>query len=271
MSADSNKKVGKKTARVPVIMQMEALECGAACLTMILAYFGCWRPLEQVRRDCGISRDGSNAKNILKAARSYGLTAQGYRYEPEYLRENGVFPCIIHWNFNHFVVLKGIRGNKVYINDPARGSVVMPFEEFDKGFTGICIVCEPSEDFIPGGKKKSILGFAKKRMEGTGTAMAFVALTALIMSFASMIRSGFTRVFLDQILPGNQPEWLVPFMLGMGLLAVVQITVSWINALYALKIKGLVQGRFRCYAGHTQGNKGSGRTYPQPFQRVSFL
>ena len=111
MADVSNKRTGKKTARVPVIMQMEALECGAACLTMILAYFGCWMPLEQVRRDCGISRDGSNAKNILKAARSYGLTAQGYRYEPEYLRENGTFPCIIHWNFNHFVVLKGMWGS----------------------------------------------------------------------------------------------------------------------------------------------------------------
>lgn len=238
MTDNSNIKFNKRIANVPVIMQMEALECGAACLAMILAYYGCWIPLEQVRRDCGISRDGSNAKNILKAARSYKLTAQGYRFEPEYLKENGKFPCIVHWNFNHFIVLKGIKGKKVYINDPAKGSIVMSIEEFDKGFTGICIVCEPEEDFVPSGKKKSILGFAKKRMEGTGSAVAFVALTALIISFTSMIRSGFTRVFLDQILPGKQQEWLVPFMLGMGLLAAIQITVSWINAVYALKISG---------------------------------
>ena len=97
-------------AKVPVVMQMEALECGAASLTMILAYYGKWIPLEQVRADCGVSRDGSNAKNVLKAARSYGLTAKGYRYEPEDLKKNGKFPCIIHWNFNHFVSQRPRKG-----------------------------------------------------------------------------------------------------------------------------------------------------------------
>ncbi len=99
-------------AKVPVVMQLEALECGAASLTMVLAYFGKWIPLEQVRADCGVSRDGSNARNILKAARSYGLVAKGYRYEPEDLKKEGKFPCIIHWNFNHFVVLDGFRGDR---------------------------------------------------------------------------------------------------------------------------------------------------------------
>ena len=101
-----------KIKKVPVIMQLEALECGAACLTMILAYYGKWLPLEQIRADCGVSRDGSNAKNILKAARYYGFEAKGYRFEPESLRESGSFPCIIHWNFNHFVVLKGFKGTR---------------------------------------------------------------------------------------------------------------------------------------------------------------
>lgn len=230
--------VNKGVAKVPVIMQMEALECGAACLTMILAYYSRWIPLEQVRRDCGVSRDGSNAGSILKAARNYGFEADGYRYEPDFLKENGTFPCIIHWNFNHFVVLKGFRGGKVYINDPARGSVTMTMEEFDKGFTGICIMCKPGEGFEPGGKKKSIMGFVKKRMNGIGSALVFVALTTLIVSLVQLIRSGFTRVFLDQVLPGNQPGWLVPFMIGMGLMAAIQITVSWINAICSLKISG---------------------------------
>ena len=139
-------------AKVPVVMQMEALECGAASLTMILAYYGRWIPLEQVRADCGVSRDGSNAKNVLKAARSYGLTAMGYRYETEDLKKNGTFPCIIHWNFNHFVVLNGFRGNKAYLNDPAKGSYSVPMETFDKSFTGICLMFEPSENFEPGRK-----------------------------------------------------------------------------------------------------------------------
>ena len=112
--------IEKGVAKVPVVMQMEALECGAASLTMILAYFGKWIPLEQVRADCGVSRDGSNAKNVLKAARSYGLIAKGYRYEVDELKKKGKFPCIIHWNFNHFVVLNGFKGNKAVLNDPAK-------------------------------------------------------------------------------------------------------------------------------------------------------
>ena len=135
-------------AKVPVIMQMEALECGAACLAMVAAYYGKWVPLEQVKEDYGVSRDGSNAKNVLVAARSYGFVAKGYRYEPEELRKSGTFPCIIHWNFNHFVVLDGFKGNKAVINDPARGQCCVSLEEFDKSFTGICLKIEPGEDFV---------------------------------------------------------------------------------------------------------------------------
>ena len=94
----------RKCKKVPVIMQMEALECGAASLAMVLAYHGKWIPLEQVRSDCGVSRDGSNAKNVVKAAKSYGLTAKAFRYEPQDLKTSAEYPCIIHWNFNHFVV-----------------------------------------------------------------------------------------------------------------------------------------------------------------------
>ena len=113
-------------AKVPVVMQMEALECGAAALAMVMAYYDKWVPLEQVRLDCGVSRDGSSAKNILIAARSYGFEAQGYRCEVESLREEVALPCIIHWNFNHFVVLDGFKGRYAYINDPARGEVKVP-------------------------------------------------------------------------------------------------------------------------------------------------
>jgi len=145
--------VRKGRAKVPVVMQLEALECGAACLAMILAYYQKWIPLEQVRLDCGVSRDGSNAKNILYAARNYGLDANGYRFEPESLRENGIFPCIVHWNFNHFVVCCGFQGNYVYLNDPARGNIRVTMEEFDESFTGIALLMEPSETFEPGGKR----------------------------------------------------------------------------------------------------------------------
>ena len=116
---------------MPVILQLEALECGAASLAMVLAYYQKWIPLEQVRIDCGVSRDGSNAKNILIAARNYGMTAKGFRFEPETLKAKGIFPCIIHWNFNHFVVLDGFKKNKEVINDTAKGVVEMSMYEFD--------------------------------------------------------------------------------------------------------------------------------------------
>lgn len=224
--------------KVPVVMQMEALECGAASLTMILAYYGKWIPLEQVRADCGVSRDGSNAKNILKAARSYGLVAKGYRYEPEGLKENGKFPCIIHWNFNHFVVLDGFKGSKAYLNDPAKGSYSVPMEIFDKSFTGICLMFEPAESFEPGGSPKSILTFAKKRLKEAKAAMVFVALTTLITALLGIITPAFSRIFMDRLLTGENPEWFLPFIFALGGISLIQLIVEWMKAVYSLKING---------------------------------
>ncbi len=219
-------------------MQLEALECGAASLTMVLAYYNKWIPLEQVRRDCGVSRDGSNAKNVLKAARSYGLTAKGYRYEPEELKKAASFPCIIHWNFNHFVVLKGFRGGKAYLNDPARGNVAVTMEEFDKSFTGIVLMFEPSGSFEPGGKRKSMLEFAGKRLKGAGTAVAFVVLTTFITALMGIINPAFSRIFLDRLLTGEAPDWFMPFILALSGFGVIQVTAAWIQAVYSLRING---------------------------------
>ncbi len=230
--------VVKGVAKVPVIMQMEALECGAASLTMIMAYYGKWVPLEQIREDCGVSRDGSSAKNVLVAARSYGFIAKGYRYEPNLLREKGKFPCIIHWNFNHFVVLDGFKGNKAVINDPARGVCSISMEEFDKSFTGICLMIEPGENFVPGGKPKSTLEFVKKRLQGAGTAIAFVVICSLISALMGVIQPGFSRIFYDRLLTGENPEWFVPFMIGLAAISGIQILVSAVEAIYSNKING---------------------------------
>ena len=230
--------ITKGAAKVPVVMQMEALECGAASLTMILAYYDKWIPLEQVREDCGVSRDGSNARNILRAARSYGLNAKAYRYSPERLKEVGKFPMIVHWEFNHFIVLNGFKGNKVYINDPARGNIVMTFEQFDEGYTGVCLMFDPSEDFQPSGKPKSVWKFAKGRLKGASVAVAFVMVTTLIASITGIAMSGFSRVFIDRLLTGNDPDWLFPFIIGLSGLAIVQLAAEWIKAIYSLKING---------------------------------
>ena len=223
-------------AKVPIVMQLEALECGAAALTMILAYYGKWIPLEQVRADCGVSRDGSNAKNILRAARSYGLVAQGYRYETEVLRKNGKFPCIVHWNFNHFVVLNGFKGNKAILNDPARGTYSISVESFDRSFTGICLMFEPSENFEPGGKPKSMISFSKEKMRGAGVAVAFTVMTTVTMSLIGIINPAFSRIFIDRLLTGQNPEWLIPFICSLAGLSLIQIVMAFIEAIYTARI-----------------------------------
>ncbi len=237
--ADKIKKpVSKGVVKAPVVMQMEALECGAASLCMLMAYYEKWIPLEQVRLDCGVSRDGSKAKNILIAARNYGFKAEGYRLEPEELEAEGIFPCIIHWEFNHFVVLCGFKRGRAYFNDPARGNYSISMEEFDKGFTGIALFITPGEDFRPSGKKKSVLSFAISRLKGAEGAAVFVLITTVIASLVGIANAGFSRAFLDYLLPGDNPGWIVPFFIGMGLLAFIQIAAEWIQVVYSLRLNG---------------------------------
>lgn len=232
------KPVSGGVAKVPVVMQMEALECGAASLAMILAYYDKWIPLEQVRSDCGVSRDGSNAANVLRAARSYEMIAKGYRYEPEELKKYGKFPCIVHWNFNHFVVLNGFKKDKAVLNDPAKGNYTVSMKVFDESFTGICLMFEPGDNFEPSGKPKSMMSFARERMKGSAVAVAFVILTSIISNLIGIINPAFSRIFLDRLLTGVNPEWFMPFIMALALIGIIQLVVSWISAVYSLKING---------------------------------
>ena len=232
------KPVTKGVAKVPVVMQLEALECGAAALAMVMAYYGLWVPLEQVRLDCGVSRDGSKARNIYLAAENYGFKVQAFRMSPEALKESGTFPCIIHWNMNHFVVLDGFKGNYAYINDPARGQTRVTWEEFDNSFTGVTIVPVPSENFVPGGKRRSTLDFARKRLRGAGPAVVFVMLTTAIAYLFGIVNSVTGKIFMDRLLSGTNPDWLYPFTAAMLGFALLQIIVEWAQAIYSLKISG---------------------------------
>lgn len=218
--------VTKGAARVPVIIQREALECGATSLGMVLAYFGKWVTPEQLRLDCGVGRDGSSAKNIIKAARNYGLEARAFRTEPEELKKRGVFPCILHWNFVHFVVLCGFRGGKAVINDPDRGRIAVDWEEFDRSFTGVCLTFRPGENFVPDGKRRSVVKFAKQRLHRMGGAFAFIALTSLIASVVGILTPAFTSMFADYLLTGEYDDLLLPFIIALSAVFAVQfITV----------------------------------------------
>lgn len=228
----------KGVAKVPVVMQLEATECGAASLAMVASYFDKWVTLEQTRQDCGVSRDGSNAKNILLAARSYGFKATAFRVDVEDIRAEGPFPCIIHWGFNHFVVLDGFKNNYAYLNDPARGAVKVSMEEFEDQFTGVMLVIEPGENFEPSGQKKSVLTFAVQRLQGTGSAMAFVVLTGIISSLLSVIEPAFSRVFLDRLLSETSQSFIKGFFALFSAFALVKIFIDWIQCIYSVKIEG---------------------------------
>ena len=232
--------MGSGVVKVPQIMQMEALECGAASLAMILAYHGRWEPLEKVRAACGVSRDGSNAWNIVEAAQGYGLEAWGSTYSTEALRDNGSFPCIAFWNFNHFVVVDGFKGKYAYLNDPARGEVKVPVDEFDQSFTGIALEFEKTDAFEEGGEKPSPLRFVRKRLKGLGGPIAFVMVTAAITSLVAILNTSLGKVFMDHVLTGEDPNWLMPLITLMIALALVTGIVSILNAVYLTRIQGKI-------------------------------
>ena len=225
-------------ANTPLVMQLEALECGAASLTMVMAYYDKWVPLEQVRVDCGVSRNGSSAKNILRAAQKYGFKTTGYAFNVQKLKERGKFPAIIHWGGGHFVVLNGFKGNKAIINDPAKGLLKVDLETFDKIFTGIYLEIVPDDNFVPGGKRKSIMSFAKKRLKGAIPLIVFFSITTIIFYLFSIISPAMNQFFVDNLLGGNNSRWLLPFIFLFAGLALLQVLVTVVQSIAEYKIRG---------------------------------
>jgi NHLM bacteriocin system ABC transporter peptidase/ATP-binding protein len=225
-------------ARVPVIMQMEELECGAACLAMVLAYYGKWVAQERVRADCGVSRNGANAKNIVLAARRYGLDAKGFRLGFDELRENGVFPCVVHWNFNHFVVLCGFRRGTAVINDPSKGTLRVPLKRFARSYSGVYLTFAPGERFRPEGRRRSVAGFALSRIKAVKAAAAFAAFAAALTALFGIIQPLFSRFFVDYLLPGRAGGLLTPFALALFALAFLRSIAEFTKNGYMLKTEG---------------------------------
>ena len=222
--------------KVPSILQMEAVECGAASLAMIFAHYRLYLPLEILRADCGVTRDGVKASNMLKAARRYGFNARGFRKEPEDLK-NMPMPVIIHWNFNHFVVLEGFVKDKVYINDPGSGPKVISGEEFDLAFTGVVLTFEPGPEFKPAGKKSSLVSSLQNWLSGSNAAITYLILIGLLMVIPGLIVPAFSKIFIDDILLGGKGDWLKPLLWAMGAVLLLQATLTWLQQHYLLKME----------------------------------
>jgi NHLM bacteriocin system ABC transporter peptidase/ATP-binding protein len=226
----------KRRVRTPTILQMEMVECGAAALAIVLAYFGRRVPLEELRVSCGISRDGSKAGNVLRAARSYGLEAKGFRREVDEILA-GPFPVIVFWNFNHFLVVEGASRDTVYLNDPALGPRRVSRKEFGESFTGVVLELDPGPEFTAGGASSRLLARLGRRLHGFEPAMAFVAWIGLMLVVPGMILPGMTRVFVDDILIKQFDGWLGPLLAGLGVTFLLQVLLSSIQELALLRIE----------------------------------
>ena len=216
--------------KVPTILQMEATECGAASLSMILAHYGLWLPLEKLRQECGVNRDGSKASCVIRAARARGCTANGYKWSVDRLLEVGEYPLIIHWEFNHFVVLEGIKGDTAYLNDPGMGRRTVPLSEFRTSYTGVALRVVPNENFKPEGERYNIFKAVAEKLAQDKWAVLFIVLLNLGMIIPGLAAPVFSQIFLDDILTRKHPDWMFNFCLAMTVAFVISGVMTWLQA-----------------------------------------
>jgi NHLM bacteriocin system ABC transporter peptidase/ATP-binding protein len=212
----------------PTLLQMEAVECGAAALGIILRHNNLWLPLEQLRLECGVGRDGSKASNLLKAARRYGMDGKGLRCELDALLRLKP-PVILYWNFNHFLVYEGVSDGVVHLNDPATGPRRVTMEELEASFTGVVLVVEPGPNFTPGGEKPSLAAALRRRVSGFEIGLSFALLTGLLIILPNIVNPAFTRVFIDEYLVADKQDILRP------LISTMAVSISFMILLVALQ------------------------------------
>jgi len=216
---------------------MEAVECGAAALGIVLGHFGLTVPLEELRVECGVSRDGSKANNVLKAARKYGLDAKGFKYDDLTKLYDLNLPVILFWNLNHFLVLEGFGGGKAYLNDPAKGPTRVTLEELNSSYSGIVLTFKPGPAFRKGGHKPSMWRSLRARLADSHVALLYVMLCGLLLVVPGLVVPTFTRVFVDDYLIGGRAFMVRPLLLAMAVTAVVLMLLNWLQKYYLLRLE----------------------------------
>lgn len=225
--------------RTPTLLQMEAVECGAAALGMVLGYYGRVVPLAQLRQDCGVSRDGSNAANVLKAAKIYGMQGKGLKVKDLDTLKKLQCPYIVFWNFNHFLVVEGFSDRRVYLNDPASGPRTVSPQEFNNAYTGVVLVLNPSPDFKAGGRKPSIILALADRLQGSVGVLIYCILAGFLLVLPGLAIPVFSQVFVDNVLIQGRVDWLRPLLFGLILTAGLNglLTLLQLQFLRRMKIK----------------------------------
>jgi ATP-binding cassette, subfamily C, bacterial len=237
-SSSQQPKVNYSRVKTPTLLQMEAAECGAASLGIILSYHNRIVPLAELRTSCGVSRDGSKASNILKAARNYGMQAKGFKKELAQLKEIKP-PFIIFWNFNHFLVVEGIVGDRVCLNDPATGPRSITLQEFDEAYTGVVLIMKPGAEFQKGGHKQNIIRALLSRLQSSYKELIFCIIAGFLLVIPQLSLAALNQVFVDDILMQNRTSWLKPLLLGMGGIVALQaiLTLLQLRKLRYLHLK----------------------------------
>ena len=234
------KPVTSGIADVPVIMQYENQESGAVSLSMVLGYYGKWLAGGKVKEDVGPCRDGANAYHIAKAAQSYGLNADVQKIKSDEFFQKASFPCIVHWQYTHFLVVKGVKKGDVYINDPKKGDYRISKKAFEERYTGFCIFFSPSESFKPEGHRKTLSEFIKERLNHMSAALFFVLLTTFLISMLTIFRQGMSRLFVDRLMTGEYKSWEKPFLYLLSALTIIDLIVQAIKAYYMNRINGKI-------------------------------
>lgn len=215
---------------------MEAVECGAAALCIILAYYGRIVPLAKLRQECGVSRDGSKASKIVGAARNYGMEANGFKAETLDLLDELSPPYIVFWEFNHFLVVEGFNKHQVFLNDPATGPRTVSWDEFDEGFTGVILTIEPGEEFEKGGRKPSIIPLLYQRLRPSLGAIIYCIVAGFLLVIPGLTIPVFSQIFVDNILVENRTNWLRPLVLGMTIATILQTLLTLLRLRYLRKL-----------------------------------